>query len=234
MKITYRFEFPERESYAFEVDTRRDASQLPDNLPAWTRLEHCQCVNCPLAKEEGARCPAAVDLIELVDVFHGESAFQKVRIEVTTPQRGYFKRTNLEEGLRSLMGLVMATSACPILGQLRPLALHHMPFASEEEFILRSVSMYLLKQYFQQRETGVADWQLKGLIELNRQLQLVNQAMWQRIHSACEEDSNLKALLSFFSLASSVTFSLEAQLQKLRQHFLEGQPDSVPTLQPLT
>ncbi|WP_369601686.1 hypothetical protein AAIA72_01480 [Hahella sp. SMD15-11] len=225
MLIEYRFEFESREPYVFEVDTQRPvATEEHRTLPAWTRLGHCQCVNCPLGKQEGARCPAAVDLIDLVDVFHGEPAFQKVRVEVTTPQRGYFKRTSLEEGLRSLMGLVMATSGCPILGQLRPLALHHMPFASEEEFILRSVSMYLLKQYFQLRENGTADWQLKGLIELNRQLQLVNQAMWQRIHSACEQDSNLKALLSFFSLASSVTFSLEAQLLKLRQHFLQGEP----------
>ena len=46
-------------------------------------------------------------------------------------------------------------------------------------------------------------------------MQLVNQALWQRIHSVCKGDSNLKALLNFFSMASSVSFSLESQLRKL-------------------
>ena len=46
-------------------------------------------------------------------------------------------------------------------------------------------------------------------------MQLVNQALWQRIHSVCQGDSNLKALLNFFSMASSVSFSLESQLRKL-------------------
>ena len=49
-----------------------------------------------------------------------------------------------------------------------------------------------------------------------QQLQLVNQAFWQRIHDTCHEDSNLKAFLTFFSMASSLTYSLETQLQKIR------------------
>ncbi|MNJ53595.1 hypothetical protein D3C77_489920 [compost metagenome] len=49
-----------------------------------------------------------------------------------------------------------------------------------------------------------------------QQLQLVNQAFWQRIVDTCEGDCNLKAFLSFFSMASSLTYSLETQLQKIR------------------
>ena len=49
-----------------------------------------------------------------------------------------------------------------------------------------------------------------------QQLQLVNQAFWQRIHDTCHADSNLKAFLTFFSMASSLTYSLETQLQKIR------------------
>ena len=47
-------------------------------------------------------------------------------------------------------------------------------------------------------------------------LQLVNQALWHRIHDACAGDTNLKAFLSFFSMSSSMTYSLETQLQKIR------------------
>jgi len=130
----------------------------------------------------------------------------------------------LEEGLRSLMGLIMATSDCPILGKLKPNAQNHLPFASQEEFITRSASQFLLRQYFLYREGHRPDWDFQGLIRINQQLQLLNQAFWQRIHSACESDSNLKALLSFFNLSSSVSFSLETQLQKVRPKIM-GEDD---------
>jgi hypothetical protein len=70
------------------------------------------------------------------------------------------------------------------------------------------------------RERDPSAWGLEGLISLNRELQLVNQALWQRVHTACEGDSNLKALLSFFTLSSSVSYSLESQLQQLRPAFM--------------
>jgi hypothetical protein len=110
----------------------------------------------------------------------------------------------------------MATSACPILGRLKPMAHNHLPFASNQEFALRAVSLYLTEQYFNSREGRAADWELKGLVMQFQQLQLVNQAFWQRIHDVCEGDSNLKAFLTFFSMSSSMTYSLQTQLQKIR------------------
>jgi hypothetical protein len=110
----------------------------------------------------------------------------------------------------------MATSACPVLGKLKPMAHNHLPFASSQEFILRTISLYLTRQYFNFREGRLADWELKGLVKQFQQLQLVNQAFWQRIHDVCEGDSNLKAFLTFFSMSSSMTVSMETQLQKIR------------------
>lgn len=110
----------------------------------------------------------------------------------------------------------MATSACPMLAKLKPMAHNHLPFASNQEFVLRAVSLYLARQYFNLREGRRPDWELKGLVRVFQQLQLVNQAFWQRIHDTCEGDSNLKAFLTFFSMSSSITYSLETQLQKIR------------------
>jgi hypothetical protein len=228
MTVTYDFTFAGGSTKSFTVDPDRAAlgraateldqvqtvsrSQAPD----WTQLSHCQCSNCPLNKAERRFCPVAVDMQPVVSEFRNEHAFQKVNVRVKTEGRTYEKHTGLEEGLRSLLGLIMATSGCPILSELRPMAVHHMPFATTDEFIMRSVSLYLLQQYFEQRDHRAPDWDLKGLVARNQRLQLVNQALWQRIHSICESDSNLKALLSFFSMASSVSFSLESQLQKLK------------------
>lgn len=214
MNVTYRFELENRAPVEFRV-TDQPADTKQANLPNWTKLEHCKCSNCPLKASEAARCPAAVEILPVVTAFQAEDAYQKVSVSVQDDRRTYSKSTTLEEALRSLLGLKMATSGCPVLSELKPMAIHHLPFANNDEFIMRSVSHYLLQQYLAKRNDEEPDWDLKGLVARNQRLQLVNQALWQRIHSVCEGDSNLKALLNFFSMASSVSFSLESQLRKL-------------------
>jgi hypothetical protein len=214
MKVNYRFELEGRAPVEFRV-TDQPAATNQANLPGWTKLEHCQCSNCPLKPADTARCPAAVEILPVVTEFQADDAYQKVSVVVQDERRTYSKSTTLEEALRSLLGLKMATSGCPVLSELKPMAIHHLPFASTDEFIMRSVSHYLLQQYLAKRNGEEPDWDLKGLVARNQRLQLVNQALWQRIHSVCKGDSNLKALLNFFSMASSVSFSLESQLRKL-------------------
>jgi hypothetical protein len=221
MNVNYRFELEGREPVEFRV-TDQPAQVKQANLPAWTRLEHCQCSNCPLKPEETARCPAAVEILPVVTEFQAEDAYQKVSVVAQDDRRTYSKSTTLEEALRSLLGLKMAVSGCPVLSELKPMAIHHLPFANNDEFIMRSVSHYLLQQYLSKRNGEEPDWELKGLVARNQRLQLVNQALWQRIHSVCKGDSNLKALLNFFSMASSVTFSLESQLRKLEARMKGG------------
>ncbi|MCP5161752.1 MAG: hypothetical protein H7A00_08790 [Hahellaceae bacterium] len=220
MKVEYVFEFADGKRMQYQIDLLRSSEAEEERKAAgeeWTFLKHCKCSNCPLSSSH-VYCPVALDIEGVVKDFKSQPAFQKVTVTVLTPERSYLKRTSLEEGLRSMLGLIMATSRCPILGELKPMAMQHMPFSSGDEFITRSASTYLLQQYFVMRAGKTPDWEMKGLVERNKQLQLVNQALWQRIHTVCESDSNLKALLSFFSMASSVSFSLESQLQKVKAH----------------
>jgi hypothetical protein len=235
MLVTYEFNFESGKKQSFPVETERHATGIDSSEGCapekWTVLDYCQCSNCPLKKDRVKYCPAALDLQGVVEAFKKEAAFQKVEVRVVTPPRTYTKKTSLEEGLRSMMGLIMATSGCPVLGELKPMALHHIPFSSNDEFVLRSVSLYLMQQYFNQREHQPVDWELKGLVERNKRLQIVNQALWQRVHAVCEGDSSLKALLSFFSLASSITFSLEAQLLKIKKSIASGR-DSDDVIKP--
>lgn len=214
MNVNYDFRFQNGRTVEFRV-TDQPARRNDKELPAWTRLEHCQCSNCPLKSADVQHCPAATEILPVVEAFQADDAYQRVEVVVTDERRAYRKETTLEEALRSLLGLKMATSGCPVLAELKPMAIHHLPFASSDEFIMRSVGYYLLQQYFAKRHHQEPDWDLKGLVERNQRLQLVNQALWQRIHSVCQGDSNLKALLNFFSMASSVSFSLESQLRKL-------------------
>lgn len=217
MTIQYTFDLGHKKlQYEVDVDRSFDLKQERPETPAWAELGHNQCPNCPLTVKDCAYCPAAVDLVQVVTDFQQLPAVDTARVRVVTPEREYFKETTLEEGLRSLMGLIMASSACPILQKLKPNARNHLPFASQDEFIIRSSALYLLRQYFNYREGKRPDWDLQGLISINEELGTLNQAFWLRVHEACQSDSNLKALLSFFNLSSSVSYSLEAQLQRIR------------------
>ncbi|MFZ3203895.1 MAG: hypothetical protein WA161_08480 [Pseudomonas sp.] len=217
MAIEYRITLDDNHEFSYRIELNRVYEPAQAQVaPSWTRLEHQQCSNCPLSSNDFSHCPAAVDLHQVIEDFQGLPAFKKAMVWVRTPEREYTKQVGLEEGLRALLGVIMATSACPVLGKLKPMAQNHLPFANNQEFILRAVSLYLARQYFNFREGRLADWELKGLVRMFQQLQLVNQAFWQRIHDTCEGDSNLKAFLTFFSMSSSMTYSLETQLQKIR------------------
>jgi hypothetical protein len=217
MAIEYRISLDDHHEFSYRIEPNREYDRTREAVaPKWTRLDYQQCSNCPLSKADFSHCPVAVDLYGVIQDFQDLPAFKKVRVRVATPERNYTKLAGLEEGLRSLLGLIMATSACPVLARMKPMAQQHLPFASNQEFILRTVSLYLTEQYFNLREGRPADWELKGLISYFQQMQLVNQAFWQRIHDVCENDSNLKAFLTFFSLSSSIGVSLETQLRKIR------------------
>ena len=220
MAIEYRINLDDLHEFSYRIELERayDAERA-SAAPKWTRLEHQQCSNCPLSKVEHSHCPAALDLDKMARDFQKLAAHTKANVRVVTPEREYVKRVGLEEGVRALMGLIMATSACPVFGGLKANARNHLPFASREEFILRSASMYLMRQYFVMREGGTPDWELKGLVKTNEQLQLVNHAFWQRSVTAFQNDANSKALLSFFTMSSSVSASLEAQLGKVKPMF---------------
>lgn len=218
MKIQYRFDI-ENQPLEYEVDVDRQFNfrEKREEAPEWTRLKYRQCPNCPLTVKDCEHCPAAVDLAAVVTDFQGLPAIHQAGVSVVTPEREYYKQTSLEEGLRSLMGLIMASSACPILHQLKPNARNHLPFATQDDFIIRSTALYLLRQYFNYREGKRPDWELQGLISMNEELQTLNQALWERVRDACAGDSNLKAMLSFLEMSSTVSYSLESQLQKVRE-----------------
>ena len=62
-------------------------------------------------KKVYSHCPAALDLDKVIQDLQKISALTKVNVRVLTAEREYVKRVTLEEGVRGLMGLIMATSA---------------------------------------------------------------------------------------------------------------------------
>ena len=173
------------------LQTRPDAVA---SAPDWTQLDFHQCPNCPLRAAEHAHCPAAQQIAPLLPDWGDLSSHQQVRATVTTDQRTVTTDTSAQQVLASLLGLVLALSDCPVTAFLRPMARFHLPFASQQETLFRSVSAYLLRQYFRRRRGAPVDLALSGLIERYRALEIVNQSLAERLRAASSRDAAINAI----------------------------------------
>jgi len=198
-RITYCFLFPDGRSRVYEVvldaETGRQVSVPLGSHHAWTDLEYEKCRHCPLKREEHPECPAAKNLAFVVDDFQLEQSFEKVLVEVVTAERTYRKEVPIQDGLFSLVGLIMSTSACPHLDFLRPMARFHLPFSTSKETTVRSVSFYLLRQYFAAKQGCEPDYRLTELQRLYDAIGEVNLGMAARMRSASKTDAQANAIV---------------------------------------
>ena len=218
-EIEYTFTLNDGSIQKFKVDLDRqfDPKENTKLHPYWVTLDFNQCTNCPLKLVKSPFCPVAIDIEDIAVKFRKVLSSDKVLVEVESKERKYSKHCDVQTGLRSLLGLVMATSACPILSNLRPLAYYHLPFASQEETLFRTVSAYLLRQYLLFREGKIEALDLKGLDQLYKDLLVVNRSFKTRMEAISVKDANMNALVSLFSLSMGVAYSLEDDLKDLNR-----------------
>lgn len=213
LKIHYYFIFDNGRKSTFEINLdRKTLAYIPvKNLKpsSWTKLDHFQCRNCPLKKEDSPECPLALNLTEVINEFSNLQSFDNVHVIVETAERNYSKNTTVQTALSAMLGIFMVTSSCPVMLPLRPMVRFHLPFASVEETIYRSVSTYLLGQFFKYKNGDEADWNLNKLTDDYEDIQMVNSGMAQRMRSVVDKDANLNALVVLDVFAKELPFSIE-------------------------
>jgi hypothetical protein len=219
--IQYRFILESGRVFQFPVDMDRwfDPNSGAAAHAEWTRLAFNQCENCPLNQNTRHHCPVAVDIEQIAFRFKDILSYEQARVEVTVPERMYVKDCDVQTGLRSLLGLIMATSSCPTLAQFRGLAAVHLPFATLEETLFRAAGAYLLKQYYLGKNGGVPDVEMRGLERIYQELQIINRCFKRRLDTAFENEANLNAIGSLLYVAVGVSFSLEDNLVELKAAF---------------
>ncbi len=207
------FTFPNKAPQVFTIRLdARTLQLLPTERtarPSWTDLSHHKCPNCPLKEAEHPACPAAVSLIDVVDFLSHAVSHDTVEVCIESEARRYVKETTMQQALSSLVGLYMATSGCPVIGKFRPLARQHLPFANTRETRFRVLSMYLLAQYFVAKRGHRPDWELKGILDIYRDVRTVNKHFCKRLSALQGGDASLNALMILDVFADSITFSLE-------------------------
>jgi hypothetical protein len=221
--VTYRIKLARfQPEHVFDV--RLDGAgvitdPLPERTPDWTRLDFHQCSGCPLAKAEAPRCPAAARLAAVADKFGDVVSFNSIDVTVETPERSINAATTAQQALASLIGLVLAASGCPQTAAFRPMALFHLPFASESETIYRVASMYLLAQHYAARDGRTPDFDLKELALVYRGVHQVNLGLVQRLRAATQQDAIVNALVLLDVYTSLVPAALDEMLGELKPAF---------------
>ncbi len=217
-RVIYNLRTTSGREHTFEIDLDRNqhgALLEHGTPPEWTLLDFQRCPNCPLESSDNPWCPTALDLIPLAEPFTDSLSIDRVDVWIHTAERSYFKNCDLQTALKSLFGLVMASSACAHMSRLKPLAYFHLPFATLEETVHRAVGAYLVNQYLNQSEGKIPDWELKNLEGMYSELRTVNIHFMKRLRKASTEDANINALQSFVSISSIVEMGIDDMLARM-------------------
>ena len=208
--------------FTLEIDgaTETFIPAIDQSPPFWSQLDYQQCENCPLSKEQSPQCPVAINLMPLIELCSSLVSYENVKMELITSERTVsHDNTTLQRVLSSILGLIMATTACPHTEYLKPMARFHLPLASPEETIYRTTSMFLLAQYFRHKAGLTTTLELDELTDIYHNLQVVNRALARRFRAAISEDATLNAIILLDLLSQSVTWSIEDGLEELRYLF---------------
>jgi hypothetical protein len=215
--IRYTLTFEDASSMTCVIDTERNGQQQDVRAaPEWTRLERHQCSNCPLSTAEHSHCPAAVDIAHVVERFQEAPSHKAVHVQADMLERSHSRRTDLQTALHTVLGLMMATSACPVLSRMKGPARLHMPFATVDETLFRMVGAYFIGQYHRAHEGQVPDWSLASLADFYKQVQAVNHHLKLRLDAIATSDAHLNAVVSLMGMSMMVSFSLDQKLEDLR------------------
>jgi hypothetical protein len=192
------------------------------SYPPWTQLAHHQCNGCPLSPAMACYCPIAVNIAELVEWFKDILSHKNCTVICATADRTYSKRTSAMEGLTSVFGIVMATSNCPVMNFLKPMARFHLPFASVEETTVRSTSLFLLGQYFEYKNGRVSHFDFDQLEKRYNRVRLVNEGLLERIRSLGNQDADKNAIIALHSLSQFLSQEMDFSLNSIAHLFERG------------
>lgn len=222
--IEYKFVFSSGKIQGFEIwlsdETLGMIHEKRRSYPEWTRLSFSKCPNCPLKETDQLFCPIAANLVDVFEFFKDSVSHEEVDVEINMETRSFRRRTALQNGMSSLVGICMVTSGCPVMDKLRPMVQMHLPFATGKETLYRVITMYLLAQYFRYKKGELPDWDMKGLVRIYEDIRIVNRAFCQRLRAFCGQDANFNAIIHLDCFADLATYSLgEEHLQDLSRLF---------------
>jgi Domain of unknown function (DUF6901) len=224
-EITYNycFDFPDssKKRFLIKLDPKTNNYKPSGGTPPdWARLEVAQCQCCQLDSTDHEYCPIAANISELVLAFKDIASYKSCLVSCISTARSCSKETTVQEGLASILGIIMATSGCPSMSILKPMACFHLPFATIEESLYRSASAYLLRQYFTQKQGEDADFFMNRIQEHYHEVQQVNKGIFKRIEMTSEMNADKNAIVTLNALAQILVMEVKEDLESLKPLFI--------------
>ena len=219
----YKYKFDNGKLIEFEIDENGDSSFESDNvvIPDWVKLENKKCPICSIECNSRKSCPAALSILSVIEKFSAYYSYEEVEVTAVVDEVNMTANVPVQSAVRSMLGLLMALSSCPIMLKLRPMANYHMPFADRGNTLFRVIGMYLTGQYLR-KETGLLpDWDLEGLIQLYEDIHVVNINMAARIRSVSEKDAPVNSLIILDAYAEAVNINTRTSFDKLKPMYSE-------------
>ncbi|MBU1125595.1 MAG: hypothetical protein KKC84_06195 [Candidatus Omnitrophica bacterium] len=214
--LRYTFTFGNGTKKVFPIALEQATLRLicaEEKTPSpWAKLQDFQCPHCPLDKTKHEFCPIATGIYEVVDYFKDRESIEEIDLLIESKQREFRKHTLLQEGLSSLLGIYMVTTGCPVLEKLKPLVRFHLPFGTLQEATYRVVTMYLLAQFFLQRQGKDPDWDLKGLAAIYNDIRIVNDHVFSKIYEVIKNDAAGNALVKLNCSAFYIPLQLSSTI----------------------
>ena len=221
--IIYEFTLAEQAKEQFELIFDASTIELVNtkyvNPPRWTVLTYEQCPHCPISVDSHPHCPVALNLVSVIDHFDQLMSFDKIIVKVISSERHVVHSTSAQEGLSSLMGLLIAGSSCPYTHFFKPMARFHLPFASKDETLWRAAATFLLSCYFNEQGLQRDDMKLGGLVTIYNDVAKLNDAMVQRLRAASSKDSAVNALVHLDVFAKFLMPPLHDSMAQIRSIF---------------
>lgn len=218
----YTFIFDSKTKLEFSVAL--DARSLttitcPAAPPKWAKLEHHQCEPCTLNEKDSPYCPVGLSMVELVSAFGQTPSYTPCTVICRTPDRTVSKETVVQEGLSSILGLLMPTSGCPVMSFFKPLARFHLPFSTIEEASFRVAGSYFLRQYFNSQDDPNAQYQLADIRKQYALVKKVNIDVLARIRDINELDADKNGIVTLNSLAQILELEIDTNLESIKYIF---------------
>jgi hypothetical protein len=220
--IRYAFTFADGTRAVFEVDENTPPSRTPrssEGLPACMDMDTHRCSACPMPKRARLVCPAFDAILPTIQAFDRRGSSETC--ELTVQQNGvtHLMSTSVQNAVRSLIGLQLALSGCPVMSRLRPMAQFHIPLSDADQTLFRVFGMYMLKQYLRLIKGGTPDWSLAQLQAFYDDVHLVNQQLAARIRAATQQDAVVNGLVILDVLGRAVQRDIQSHLERLAPRF---------------
>lgn len=220
--FNYCFDFPDNRKKRFLIKLNPETLEYKSSNntpPDWALLGVARCDCCELDLATHDYCPISANIAELVVAFKDTASHKSCLVSCISTARTCSKDTTVQEGLASIMGIIMATSGCPSMSILKPMAFFHLPFATVEESMYRSVSAYLLRQYFSHKNGENCDFFMHRIQEHYNEVQQVNEGILKRINLTSEMDADKNAIVTLNALAQILVMEVDEDLDSLKRLF---------------